>query len=353
MKKNQSTITTMGILADRVYETRYFDGTHKEIEAGDQRYVLLDTINTRTSLDAFLLKELGGDEYVIAFRGTAESEDIVVDLMIAGHYNPQYKDAVGFVQKALEKEGIDEGNLCLVGHSLGGILTQQVAATLRLKGYAYNPLGANALVKYPATLDIFKAILAIVNASDAMEWAREHILTLSYHDDGLLNGDILSNLATDLTSEHLGQFLPIFGSNKGIEGHSMSVLNEAIADYNALLEGTGEESDYALLSEVFAVNALSKKDDFARTHEVLSGYFQGEKKAEVKILRSLSSAEILALSMKSDAVRYALLHLHAFAIEGVGYEGIEGFYALSPFEIAERIAFIRGKNCLYELVHPI
>ena len=163
-----------------------------------KEYVILDSQSTpNTDFQGLLLQEEGTNNYVVAFRGTSSFTDGLVDLVIAGHYNAQFLDAVNFVSNALARDGIDKNNLTLTGHSLGGILTQQVGANFGLAGYAYNPLGANALTHYPLpiTPNILQLILSAGGGGSA-----DHIVNVSYQDDGKLNGDILSNLATELRS---------------------------------------------------------------------------------------------------------------------------------------------------------
>ena len=119
------------------------------------------------------------------------------------------------------KYGINKSNLTLAGHSLGGILTAQIVSYLHLKGYAYDPFGAN-LLSYKR----YKKYSNIIN-----NWADKNIYTISYQDEGLINGDILSNLI----GFHLGKFIPILGKNVGLDGHGIDVLNNAIKEHKDII----------------------------------------------------------------------------------------------------------------------
>ena len=89
-----------------------------------------------------LLRNKNSDNYIIAFRGT---DKLVDSLSQIGENTPQYQDAKNFVFDTMVKYGINKSDLTLAGHSLGGILTAQIASYLHLKGYAYDPFGANLL----------------------------------------------------------------------------------------------------------------------------------------------------------------------------------------------------------------
>ena len=180
----------------------------------------------------------------------------------------QYNSAVEFVQQALAM-GIDKSNLTLTGHSLGGILTQQVGASLGIQGYAYNPWGANALTKYPpnGTLNIVARVLEAVGvySSSTEAFAKDNIANISYQDGGDLNGDFLSNLATGLVSEHLGDaFIPVWGADVGADGHRMPVLNSAIAHYNTVLTHFSNSS-YKELSQAYL-----SKGSFEKTEAIFN-----------------------------------------------------------------------------------
>ena len=65
-------------------------------------------------------------KYVIAFRGTSNTKDRMVDAAIAnifGAHNYQENEAIDFIEDMQKKHPISDSysNLTLTGHSLGGI----------------------------------------------------------------------------------------------------------------------------------------------------------------------------------------------------------------------------------------
>lgn len=103
-----------------------------------------------SDFQAMLVRDRTSSEYTVVFRGTetkAPFTDWINDIIFAGgnNINLQYNEAKEFVNKVLaDHQDISKETLTLAGHSLGGILAQQVGATLHLEGYAYNPYGVDA-----------------------------------------------------------------------------------------------------------------------------------------------------------------------------------------------------------------
>lgn len=127
-------------------------------ETLNKKYKIIDIANNpKTGFQALALMDESG-KYIIAFRGTNDKKDIKVDIQIGkNNINPQHKDAKEFTQKILNQITKDKNipfyeakkYLTLVGHSLGGIHTQQIAAVNKIKGFAFNPYGANRLISMP------------------------------------------------------------------------------------------------------------------------------------------------------------------------------------------------------------
>lgn len=319
MDTSANTITTMGLLSSIVYNDNieginYFQKDYIFTTNSITYKVLAHESTIITDFQGLLLQEVGTENYVVAFRGTESFTDGLVDLVIAGHYNAQYSDAVDFVNSALARNGISENNLTLTGHSLGGILTQQVGATLGIKGYAYNPLGANALVKYPPTTNPLLAILSTVNAGNAINWAENNILNISYQDDGVLNGDVLSNLATYLSSTHLGQTIPVFGVNVGGSGHFIDVLNNAINHYNEVLSHFTQDTTFLDLSEAYVASSKITQLGYEKTEQIFTEL--GVYNTSNLTLDLLIDKTPAQLNNKSLPNLYALLNSNPFAIQG-------------------------------------
>lgn len=157
-----NTITKMGIISDEVYADKgqkYFedlpdnpDGSknYQVLVANGTTYKVISHTgdSTLSGFNALLLQDTTTGNYTIAFRGTEPLSPIdwITDILAGtNNVNLQYNAAVSFVNKMMSEYGISASQLTLTGHSLGGILTQQVGATLGIKGYAYNPWGADAL----------------------------------------------------------------------------------------------------------------------------------------------------------------------------------------------------------------
>lgn len=205
-------------------------------ERRDEMLALLDKYDIKefSSDDGFLGSDFQGmllqnketGEYTIAFRGTESEKDWLVDVSIALDVNPQYNEAVEFTKYCMEKYDIKKDDLTLTGHSLGGILVQMVGSNLEIKGFAYNPLGSFDLV-HPVFPNAFEALERFeLYSSPATKFAKENIINISYNDTGLLNGDILSNFATEISgTQHLGRVVNIIGENLGLDAHSMIPSN--------------------------------------------------------------------------------------------------------------------------------
>ncbi|TLD79878.1 Mbeg1-like protein [Helicobacter trogontum] len=117
--------------------------------------------NTESGFSATLFKDTKADskdsEYILAFRGTEDSKDIFeADVSLIGGAIPkkQYLDMLDFYGECIEKSYITESTpLIVVGHSLGGCLTQLFAlsfATPTHSGiikevYTFNSPGAKKL----------------------------------------------------------------------------------------------------------------------------------------------------------------------------------------------------------------
>ena len=371
-------ITDMGLIAQLSYQT-YGDSPlviNETIstftEDGNNynfnfSYTVVDYTSTSTDMQAVLFEKNDNSgnptgEYVIAFRGTQGVFDIGIDAIIGlENLNPQFEDAKDFVLEMMALNNISVDNVTLTGHSLGGILTQSVGAVLGISGYAFNPYGTERLLtmweSYSNTLPealinvgVFQVLKAFGLESSYADFARENILNVSYNDFGNLTGDPLSVLATDLTSNHLGSYLPIVGEDLGVSGHSMPVLNAALNHYNEILNHFVEDTTYADLSAVYAYGALGDTDGYIRVEEMFDelDIVNAEQQTlsfDLNIIVENFPANFVALAKNNHEFLYALTNLNPYTIAGVDYSFLDG-EVFSEQYLEDRSSF------LFQLIHP-
>jgi hypothetical protein len=207
----ESTDTYRDIKADRV----------DEMMSINERYEVLEfKSDPNSDLQIMLLQNKQTGKYVIASRGTASTTDVQVDTDMAANVNPQYQPALEFTADVMNKYQINVENLVFVGHSLGGTTANMLGIATGADVYSYNPYGA---------YNIYTGEVFGVDPNVNLETAKEHCFIISYQDDGLINGDPLSNMATDIYgNQHVGTVIPIFGENVGLgDGHSIVTMNKA------------------------------------------------------------------------------------------------------------------------------
>ena len=195
------------------------------------KYEVLEFTSSSNDFQAMLLQENSNKQYVIAFRGTAGFMDIAVDAGISGATNAQENAAMNFVNEMSVKYQTHKEDFILTGHSLGGILVETVGSRFSIPGFAYNPLGSSRLItgNHTSWTELYNVIQ---NLQEKKKWASKNIYSVSYNDDGFLNGDVLSNLATKLAgASHMGMTINVFGKNVGLgAGHSIITLNKVLKD---------------------------------------------------------------------------------------------------------------------------
>ena len=363
MRAEEQIITEMGKLAQMAYKSPNQDNFKVGAVLSDfidddngikyklnSKYRVIDYVDEQTDMQALLLERgetngngefKGSGNYVLAFRGTESRVDIKVDAIIGlGNINIQYGYALEFTYKALAKIAKDKNcsieeaksYLTLTGHSLGGILTQQVGANLHIEGYAYNPYGVDRLLSlppnYPGISDMFlsialyKIMKAVGLTKVHANWAYEHISTISYQDEGAINGDMLSNWATNISSAHLGKFIPIFGKNLGLDAHFIASLNHAISEYNDILKHFNSNVTYKELTNAYLAAAILHQ---GKGHETLQNEFKklgvfeaADNSLSLDIITSTLNLQS-AFSPKHipTPALYALVHLNLFIVSGV------------------------------------
>ena len=347
MNTLENTITTMGLLSKEAYNVGNFQ-IGAEITANNQTYKVIDYVSTASDFQALLLKDKSG-KFVMAFRGTTSTLDWLNNAGIGfKNINEQYNDAKEFLEKAMKDYGVTIDNLTLTGHSLGGILTQQVGATYGIKGYAFNPYGTDRLLSLPQSpfdgitsnflygllTSLAEKVMSAVGLTKAnAQWAYEHIYNISYQDEGLLNGDILSNLATELSSNHLGHFIPILGKNVGFkEGHLMETLNKAISQYNNIVQKFDNSCRYEDITQMYLSTAIIHGNGYEKVKEEftkLGVYGATDNSLHLNVITPTSSVtSIFSGSNLSTPALYALVNLNPFIVSGVNsnaYSEIEKY----------------------------
>ena len=329
MNTLENTITTMGLLSKEAYNVGNFQ-IGAEITANNQTYKVIDYVSTASDFQALLLQDESG-KFVMAFRGTTNNADWLNNVGIGfKNINEQYNDAKEFLEKAIKDYGVTIDNLTLTGHSLGGILTQQVGATYGIKGYAFNPYGTDRLLSLPSSLStgiasniLLEKVMSAVGLTKAnAQWAYEHIYNISYQDEGLLNGDILSNLATELSSNHLGHFIPILGENVGFgKGHYMETLNKAISQYNDIVQKFDNSCRYEDITNMYLSTAIIHGNGYEKVKEEftkLGVYGANDNSLHLNVITPKSSVtSIFSGSNLSTPALYALVNLNPFIVSGV------------------------------------
>ena len=283
----------------------------------------------------------------MAFRGTERDSisDWLNDVSIGfKNINEQYNDAKEFLEKAMKDYGVTIDNLTLTGHSLGGILTQQVGATYGIKGYAFNPYGTDRLLSLPQSpfdgitsnflygllTSLAEKVMSAVGLTKAnAQWAYEYIYNISYQDEGLLNGDILSNFATELSSNHLGHFIPILGKNVGFgEGHYMETLNTAIAEYNDIVKKFDNSCRYEDITNMYLSTAIIHGNGYKKVQDEFKKLgILNENGANDKIANNSLHLEVIAKDTDTTSIfsgsnlstpaLYALVNLNPFIVSNI------------------------------------
>ncbi len=332
----EQTITDMGMLSNEVYNDKYFEFEivngikqyKNPIKTANGTYTIIDSEDTLNGMQALLLKAPDG-KFVIAFRGTeAKPNDIFYDVTTAFfNFNPQILEAEAFVKKMMLDYNITASNLTLTGHSLGGILTQSVGATLNIQGVTFNAWSSSNLIDYSNyfldPLGLLHRVASLLGwGSSETAFAERNILNLTYTDSGMFNGDSLSNILSGILglNEHLGAVLPIFGVDlNAIDGHRMPNMIDALNHYNSLLSHF-EDKNFLVLTMAYMLSDLSGNNNF---YEKGESYFSaigvnnaGANSLSFNFLNDLTAFEIADRASSNRAVLFAILKLNGFAVDG-------------------------------------
>jgi Ca2+-binding RTX toxin-like protein len=291
-----------------------------------------DDKTLESDFQGMLLKDKISGDYIVSFRGTASLTDAFVDIA-AGilNINAQYNEAKSFVENILKELKLSENDLTLTGHSLGGILTQQVGASLGIKGYAYNPWGASTLSTYPVgtpfQMTLMERIFGVVGITDPeiINFAKENILNVSLQDAGLINGDILSNFLTGIISEHLGEFLPLFYKDVDLgAGHSIITMNKVLEEYNQILSHFIQETTYFELSNAYLLTSKYINGGYDYVQKIFTELdIYSKTQLQLNIVENINYEDIL--NSNDNSKLYALINQIPFTISSSSVDLYQNF----------------------------
>jgi len=146
---------------------------------------------------------------IIAFRGSDDGRDLVVDhKMLSGHLPDQFDNATEFVQRV--RRAHPDAEIIVTGHSLGGSLTELTASRFAdIRGISFDAVGTEGLVYGHEDRGL-----------------RDNRNTVNY----VVRGDIISN-----AHEHVGTTVVV----DGVRGHDEHAIQNFTGDNNALVGTEG------------------------------------------------------------------------------------------------------------------
>ncbi|MBT5229540.1 MAG: hypothetical protein HOM11_04605 [Methylococcales bacterium] len=217
------------------------------------------THDDKTDAQAFFVKDNTSGDYITAFRGTESLTDVRIDARIGAiNINSQYAPLSQFT--LTNQNSLPAGSKhSLAGHSLGGMNVQQISAHLKIPGIAINALGMDALnskIHLPNLFGLGQKITHFLGLKTVnQDFTDAHLLTLSSTDDGIIDGDPLSNLVSGATgASHTGQVLDIeLGKNASFTGgHSIINMVTALEEYQVIIKAFEGQLDNSELSQLYA-----------------------------------------------------------------------------------------------------
>ena len=133
--------------------------------------------NTSSGVQAALYRNRLTNEMVIAYRGTDQTEDLLVDLQIAlGNISQeQLLDAENFYNAVITQYG--DSNITITGHSLGGALAQLVGAETGVETVTFNAPG----MKNQISGGSYNNITNYVNLNDWIGCYGQHAGTTCFY----------------------------------------------------------------------------------------------------------------------------------------------------------------------------
>ncbi len=150
-----------------------------------QQYQVVDAIDGKTGLDAFILKA-DDNNYILSIRGTegyALDGDLTVDTKLMLNENDQYEELIKFIENSPYGDKVNY----VIGHSLGGSIALNISMWYLNNGHNLD----NVYVFSPAP------IIKDENVTDETVEKLNQILTLVVYDNEILYN--FGNLAIGLT----------------------------------------------------------------------------------------------------------------------------------------------------------
>lgn len=314
MQDNAERMKELGLLAELVYQTKYFLVTNPDIIVDKADHKQLENSYTvlgvstdvsygyNSGFQGMLLEnnapKAGEPKYVIAFRGTEPDQgfgELKKDLLIAdiaymgtGRVPQQMKDAMDFVERMKVDYGINSSNTNFTGHSLGGAIAGMASYVYGFETYTYNGFGIKNMLwdvndtssNYSAK-ELMADELEIVNSINPLtglpefetlgEYLEANNITIKHEENKITNiihigharTDLVGGIATDIVSGQIGENHFVV-NNTGAAGgflntHSKTNLNNSIAIYNNILPLFPNENYNSLTDIVMDISPDNRK----------------------------------------------------------------------------------------------
>ena len=211
--------------------------------------------------------EIYGDAqsgFVIAFRGTQETQDWVDDMLqgLNGNQqlNEQFAEAADYMAHIMDVMAncFPGAKKTITGHSLGGALAQY-AATLAGDGYqtaTYNPAG---LLPDYADINNAKSVNNYVHGNEILYWVVNPLLQR-----------LKANGCSGVASGYVGDTIkltpgqPINFDGLNIDCNGLNEIVGALQDLNTALANWGQASLLQKASVLTKLGTILKNDDFQK-----------------------------------------------------------------------------------------
>ena len=179
-----------------------------------------------------VFKNTETNEYVIAFRGTNDREDVIDDIIMGATSsgllgditNKQFKEAFAFADEQIAriKELDPNAKISVAGHSLGGALAQIIGAKLKLQTITFNAYGVKAYAKN-------------ILSEDEINEADSYVLNIYDSRDPVSNGTLFGeqlgkSIALDTGGNAILDFFALAGGPLGLLTKNAANLYKHLID---------------------------------------------------------------------------------------------------------------------------